>query len=166
MDDYDDSSRAVSLRVVIISFILAMLLDFMPFPFDAFFWLPELTALVLVYWAIHRPKWVGLSAAFAVGLLADVGTASSLGLHALSYTVMVFFILRHHRQITLGHMIQILVVLAALMCNQAVLVVVRLFLNHQIITWQSFISPLVATLLWPIVSQLMLTATNFRRAYR
>ncbi|MGN6876699.1 rod shape-determining protein MreD, partial [Neisseria sp. P0021.S007] len=56
--------------------------------------------------------------------------------------------------------------LAALFCHQAVLVAARLFLNNQIITWQSFIAPLAGALLWPFLSQLMLVLTNFYRANR
>jgi hypothetical protein len=53
-----------------------------------------------------------------------------------------------------------------LFCHQAVLVAARLFLNNQIITWQSFIAPLAGALLWPFLSQLMLVLTNFYRANR
>ncbi|WP_416190761.1 rod shape-determining protein MreD [Neisseria sp. CCUG12390] len=167
MSEFDDSFHAVPAGLVVVTFIVAMLLDFMPFPFEAFFWLPELTALTLLYWVLQRPHAVGMGAAFAVGLLVDIGTAASLGLHALSYTVMVFFVLSHHRQIMLyGHLMQILIILAALLCNQAVLVAVRLFLNHQVITWQSFIAPFIGALLWPLLSQLMLVMINFSRSRR
>lgn len=166
MSEFEDSYQHAPLRVVVASFIVAILLDFMPFPFDVFFWLPDLTALTLLYWTMHRPQWVGMGVAFAIGLLIDVGTAASLGLHALSYAVMVFFILCYHRQIMLyGHVMQILVVLAALLVNQAVLVVARLFLNHQVITWQSFIAPLIGALIWPLLSQLMLVFTRSRRSH-
>ena len=165
MNDFDDSSPVIPLPVILVSFLVALLLDFMLFPFEVFFWLPEWTALTLLYWAMQRPQWLGMGAAFVLGLLVDVGTATSLGLHALSYTVMVFFIVRRHRQIMLyGYMMQLLVVAAALLCNQAVLVVARLFLNHQVITWQSFIAPLLGALVWPLFSQLLLVLTQFRRA--
>lgn len=167
MNEFDDSFHAVPLSMVVVTFIVAMLLDFMPFPFDVFFWLPELTALTLLYWTMQRPQAVSMGVAFVVGLLVDIGTATSLGLHALSYTLMVSLVLSHHRQIMLyGHVMQILVVLAALLCNQAVLVAVRLFLNHQIITWQSFIAPFIGALLWPLLSQLMLILINFSRSRR
>ena len=165
MNDFDDSYRAIPLRFIIGSFALAMLLDFMPLPFDTFFWLLDFTALTLLYWTIHQPHRVGMGLAFVLGLVADVATATALGLHALSYTAMVFFILYFHRRIWFyGHLMQLAAVLGALLCNQAVLVVVRLFLNRQIITWQSFIAPFVGALLWPLLSQLMLFATRFHRS--
>lgn len=167
MSDFEDSYREIPLRIVIGSFLMAILLDFMPFPFDVFFWLPELTALALLYWVMYLPNRIGMGTAFLIGLLVDVGAAASLGLHALSYTVMVFFVLRYHRQIMLyGHVMQILVVLALLLCNQTVLVVARLFLNRQIITLQSFIAPIVGALLWPLFSQLIQMIVNLRRIRR
>ena len=161
MNDFDDSYRAMPVGVIAASFAVTMLVDFMPFPFDVFFWLHELTALML------HPQRVGMGIAFLLGLIVDAATAATLGLHALSYTVMVYFVLNTRRQIMLyGHIMQIGAVLAALFCHQAVLVAARLFLNNQIITWQSFIAPLAGALLWPFLSQLMLVLTNFYRANR
>lgn len=165
MNDFDEITPMVPLRTVVLTLILALLADLMPFPFEGFFWLPQFTALVLVYWLLHAPQWVGMGVAFCVGLLLDVGMASALGLHALSYSVMSFFILSRHRQIMLyGHVMQILAVFAALMCHQAVLVLVRLFLNHQMMTWQSLAAPVAGALLWPLLSQLLLLCSRRRRA--
>ena len=41
MNDFDDSYRAVPLHIMAASLIVMMILDFMPFSFDGFFWLPE-----------------------------------------------------------------------------------------------------------------------------
>ncbi|QEY24347.1 rod shape-determining protein MreD [Neisseria animalis] len=165
MNELDDFAVPVRLRTIVISFVLALLLDLMPFPFEMFFWLPEWTALTLLYWSLHRPQWSGMGVAFVLGLLVDVGTAASLGLHALSYTVMVFFVLRYRRQIMLyGYAMQIFAVLAALLCNQTVLVAARLFLNHQIITWHSLLAPVSGALVWPLFSQiLMMFSASSRR---
>ena len=67
------------------SFAVAMLLDFIPLPSHLFHWLPEFTAMMLMYWLINRPQRVDLGTAFVVGVLVDIGTAAPLGQHALSY---------------------------------------------------------------------------------
>ena len=158
MNDFDDSYRAVPLHIMAASLIVMMILDFMPFSFDGFFWLPEMTAL-------HQPQRAGMGLAFAIGLIVDAATAATLGLHALSYVVMTYFILNRRRQIMLyGHIMQLAAVLAALLLNQAVLTVARLFLNHQVITLQGFVAPFVGALLWPILSQLMLIVTRIYRS--
>ena len=70
MNDFDDSYRAVSLHIMAASLIVMMILDFMPFSFDGFFWLPEMTALMLLYWTLHQPQRAGMGLAFAIGLIA------------------------------------------------------------------------------------------------
>ena len=102
--------------------------------------------------------------AFAIGLIVDAATAATLGLHALSYVVMTYFILSRRQIILYGHIMQLAAVLAALLLNQAVLTVARLFLNHQVITLQGFVAPFVGALLWPILSQLMLIVTRIYRS--
>jgi len=162
--DFDDSYRAVPLHIMAASLIVMMILDFMPFSFDGFFWLPEMTALMLLYWALHQPQRAGMGLAFAIGLIVDAATAATLGLHALSYVVMTYFILSRRQIILYGHIMQLAAVLAALLLNQAVLTVARLFLNHQVITLQGFVAPFVGALLWPILSQLMLIVTRIYRS--
>lgn len=167
MTDFEDFHNRVPASIIVSSFVLAMLLDFMPFPFEVFFWLPEFTALVLLYWALHKPQTVGIGIAFAVGLLVDIGTASLLGQHALAYMVMVFFIQHHQRQIVLYHYgFQAVVVLAALLCSQAVLAVVRLMHDQRFAEWPEFVGPFVGALLWPLLSKMMLSILNSRRLRR
>ncbi len=35
-------------------------------------WMPDLLALVLVFWSVHQPLRVGIGVAFVFGLLMDV----------------------------------------------------------------------------------------------
>jgi rod shape-determining protein MreD len=35
-------------------------------------WLPDLVALVLVFWSVHQPHRVGVGVAFVLGLMVDV----------------------------------------------------------------------------------------------
>ncbi len=164
MTDFEEFHNRVPKRIIVSGFVLAMLLDFMPFPFETFFWLPEFTALVLLYWALYKPQSVGVGTAFIVGLLADIGTAAPLGQHALSYMVMVFLVQQRQRQIMVhSHGIQAVAVLGALLCNQAVMALVRLMHDHRFADWQGFAAPFVGALLWPLLSKIMLGLLNSRR---
>lgn len=166
MTDFEEFHNRVPKRIIISGFVLAMLLDFMPFPFETFFWLPEFTAMVLLYWALHKPQSVGIGFAFVVGLLADIGTAAPLGQHALSYMVMVFLAQQRQRQIMLhSYGFQTAAVFAALLCNQAVLTLVRLMYDHRLADWRSFAAPLTGALLWPLLSKIMLALLNSRRLH-
>ena len=101
MTDFEDFHNRISKRLIAATFAVAMLLDFMPFSSDGFFWLPEFTALMLLYWAINRPQSVGVGTAFVVGMLTDIGTAAPLGQHALSYMLITFLMQQRQRQIIL-----------------------------------------------------------------
>ena len=48
-------------------------------------WLPDVLALVLVFWTIHQPRRVGMLTAFVLGLAVDVHESALLGQNALAY---------------------------------------------------------------------------------
>ena len=51
---------------------------------------PDFLALVLLYWCIQEPRYVGVGAAWVVGLVMDVGDATLFGQHALAYAVLAY----------------------------------------------------------------------------
>ena len=92
MTDFDDFHNRIPKRLIAATFAASLLFDLIPFPAALSFWLPEMTALSLLYWGLNRPQSVGLFTAFACGLFLDTGIALPLGQHALAYVLMVFFI--------------------------------------------------------------------------
>ena len=62
------------------SLIVMMILDFMPFSFDGFFWLPEMTALMLLYWALHQPQRAGMGTGFCHRLIVDAVNRRDFGI--------------------------------------------------------------------------------------
>ena len=61
--------------------------------------LPDLLALVLVFWNVHQPRRVGVGVAFVFGLLMDVHQGALLGQHALAYTLLSFVAITIHRRL-------------------------------------------------------------------
>ena len=61
--------------------------------------LPDLLALVLVFWNVHQPRRVGIGWAFLSGLLIDVHDGALLGEHALSYTLLSYAAIMVHRRL-------------------------------------------------------------------
>lgn len=164
MTDFEDAHLLLPKRIIVISFIISMLLDFIPFPNDFFFWLPSFTVLALLYWAIHCPQFIGIGLAFIIGLLVDIGTASPLGQHALACILITFLIQQQQRHIILySYGLQAIAVFIALVCNQFIMMIIRLMHSHQFNGWLGFISAIVGALLWPLLSKIMLTIINFRR---
>jgi rod shape-determining protein MreD len=48
---------------------------------------PDFVAMTIAYWGISYPHKMGMSVAFGLGLMMDVGNAGILGQHALAYCV-------------------------------------------------------------------------------
>ena len=51
---------------------------------------PDFLALVLLYWCIQEPRYVGVGAAWFLGLVMDVSDATLFGQHALAYAVLAY----------------------------------------------------------------------------
>ena len=135
-------------RLIYISFLLAILIDFIPLSGSLFHWLPEFTALMLMYWIINRPQNVDIGTAFILGLLMDIGIQS-------------------RRQIVLYHYgVQAVVIFAALLCSEMILTVVRWRYTHHFYGWTVFLSPVVGALLWPLLNKIMVSLLNFLNSRR
>lgn len=147
--------QPVRLRTIIGSFVLALLLDFMPWPDLRM--APEFVALVLTFWCVRQPRLVGLGVGWTLGLLIDAGNGVLLGQHALAYSLLAFLAISLSRRILwFGPLQQALHVGALLLFSQGVTVLVRLAAGAELPGWQVLIGPLVGAALWPIVSYLLL----------
>jgi rod shape-determining protein MreD len=119
--------------------------------------MPDLLALVLVFWNVHQPRRVGIGAAFVFGLLMDVHEGALLGQHALAYTLLSFLAITIHRRVLwFGLANQVLHVLPLFLIAQAVSLLVRLAAGDAFPGWGLFAAPLIEGLLWPVVTVLLL----------
>lgn len=137
------------------SLLVALVLNLLPL--GRVLWMPDVLAVVLVFWSIHQPRRVGLSAAFVFGLVLDVHQASLLGQHALAYTVLIYCAIMVHRRILWfsvpGQALQLLPLFAA---AHAITIVLRLIGGAVFPGWQVLLAPVFEAALWPLVSQLLL----------
>lgn len=157
MAEIDNLHRHIRTRYLLLSLAAALLLDFIPFPPAIATWLPEWTALMTLYWALYRPQNIGIGAAFIIGLLFDIGTATPLGLHALGFMTAVYLIQQNHNQILIySYGLQSLVILGALLLINLIAVIIHLFASHQFVGWPIFLPSFISALLWPLLNKLML----------
>lgn len=119
--------------------------------------MPDFVALVLVFWNVHQPRRVGVGLAFAFGLVMDVHDGAVLGQHALAYTLLSYFAITIHRRLLWftvpSQAVQILPLFVA---AHAVSMLVRLIAGGMFPGWQMVLAPLFESLLWPIVTWLLL----------
>ncbi|PKO60964.1 MAG: rod shape-determining protein MreD [Betaproteobacteria bacterium HGW-Betaproteobacteria-18] len=120
-------------------------------------WLPDLLALVLVFWTIHQPLRVGMSAAFLLGLTMDVHQSALLGQHALAYTALSFLAIAMHRRLLWFSVpSQAAQVLPLFVAAHALTLLLRLLAGDDFPGWSLLLAPALEALLWPVVSVVLL----------
>jgi rod shape-determining protein MreD len=119
--------------------------------------LPDLLALVLVFWNVQQPRRVGLGTAFVFGLMMDVHESAVLGQHALAYTLLSFFAITIHRRLLWFDLLtQALHILPLFLAAHAVSLAVRMLVGGMFPGWELMLAPVFESLLWPVVSLLLL----------
>jgi rod shape-determining protein MreD len=118
--------------------------------------MPDLLALVLVFWSVHQPRRIGIFVAFGFGLVMDVHQGALLGQHALAYTLLAFGALAMHRRLAWfelpAQMLQVLPLFAA---AQLVMLLVRLSVGDMFPGWSMWLAPVFQALLWPLATLLL-----------
>ena len=120
-------------------------------------WVPDLLAVVLVFWTVHQPLRVSIGAAFFFGLLMDVHQGALLGQHAMAYTVLSFFAITIHRRLLWfpvpSQAAQVFVLFAAAHFIEMIL---RLLGGGHFPGWSILLTPLLEAMLWPLASVFLL----------
>jgi rod shape-determining protein MreD len=140
-----------------IAFALLLALAFNLLPLGRQPALPDLLAVVLVFWNVHQPRRVGVGVAFMFGLLIDVHQGALLGQHALAYTLLSFVAITIHRRLLwFGLPEQTLQIAPVFFAAHGVSLAVRLSAGDMFPGWQLLLAPLFETLLWPVAVLLLL----------
>ena len=137
------------------SLLLALVVNMLPLGRIA--WMPDVLALVLVFWSVHQPLRIGVVAAFVFGLAMDVHQAALLGQHALAYTTLSFFAITIHRRLLWFTVpSQAIQVLPLFVAAHAIEVAIRMLAGGTYPGWTVLLPPFIECLLWPVVSVLLL----------
>lgn len=140
---------------IALSLLVALLIDMVPMGRLAA--MPDVLAIVLVFWGVHQPRRVGVIWAFAFGLLIDVHDGAVLGQHALAYSALSFGAISLHRRLAwfslVGQAVQILPLFVA---THLLTLVVRLAVGGMWPGWPVLLAPLLEAALWPLASALLL----------
>ena len=127
------------------SLIVASMLSTLPMPSWAAVGRPAWVALVLMYWCMASPERVGVTVAWAAGLLLDVMSGALLGQHALGLSLLAFVVHQRHKWLR-----------ALPLWQQGIGVLVLVFGYQVIVLWINGIRgfPVLASAYWaaPVVS--------------
>lgn len=119
--------------------------------------MPDVLAVVLVFWGVHQPRRVGVLWAFIFGLAIDVHDGALLGQHALAYSGLSFGAITLHRRLTwfplFGQAVQVLPLFLA---AHALALIVRMLVGGMWPGWGLLLAPVFEAALWPVASVLLL----------
>ncbi len=120
-------------------------------------WVPDLLAVVLMFWSVHQPLRVSIGAAFVFGLLMDVHQGALLGQNALAYTVLCFLAISMHRRLLWFSVLsQALQVFPVFVVAHVVEISLRLVSGGAFPGFWIFLGPVLEAALWPLANIVLL----------
>lgn len=153
--DKKELLRPVRGWFVLFSLFLALIINFIPFNEGG--WRPDAIAIVLLYWAIHQPERISFIFVLCLGLLMDTHYGIVLGQHSLAYVLLCFFgVLGSKRIVLFDQLGQIIHVLPLFFLFHLLLIVIYRIQGISGFEWIEFLKPMIETLLWPLVSFILL----------
>lgn len=139
--------------LIIFSYIIALAFDIMALLDNATVIIPPISLIVLLYWCAHFLDKTHLLSAFVLGLLADSLYQTTLGAHALIFSVFVFLMLRHrlrfktypiwHQAFSIGIYMMFYQIVNYIIFSPV------LESNNLIQYWSM---PIIAIIIWPLLS--------------
>jgi rod shape-determining protein MreD len=144
---------------VIVGLLLNMLLGL-----TGWHWLPDVLAIVVVFWNVYQPRRVGVVLAFVLGLALDVHESALLGQNALSYVVLSSIALAVQRRLLWFPLReQALQIVPLFVVAALVEWATRLIVQDAWPHWSQLLAPFLQAALWPLVGALLLAPQ--RRAF-
>ena len=150
---YPDSENATGLLVVVIvlSFIVASSLNVYPLSPSMASLRPMVMMMVLIFWLLFQPRYVGIFTAFTVGLIADLLMDTHLGQQAFAAVVVAVVI-----KVTSIYVRQLNTVSAWFIASLGLVVfqlnlwVLQMFVQNIFVA-KSALSLIISIISWPLI---------------
>lgn len=136
--------------VIIASFVLAFVMEIVPWAGEFQSFRPAWLVLVLLYWAMAIPTKISIGVAFILGVVWDLMLGSILGIHALILSTFIYFVSKYHlilRNLSLWQ--QGLLVIVFIFVIRLGIFVLETLLHSATFNWSGYWGALISGLIWP-----------------
>ena len=137
-------------------FVIAFVLEIMPWPIGFQGLRPSWVILVLIYWALALPDKVSVGTAFLAGIVWDLVLGSILGIHALVLSIAIYVVAKYHLILrNLSLWLQSLLVIAYIALIRFIIFFIELVLHSAEFNSQELFGAILSGILWPWIFLLM-----------
>lgn len=141
--------------LVFLTVVLSLWLDALTLPDWINLAWPEWTALMVIFWVLTAPRFVGVLAAWVIGLFADVVHAQPLGQQALSFAVVGYLCQLFHLKVRVFPLWQQCVAVCLLLgIGQMVQRTVAGVFGVVTESWWYYLPALTGGCMWPFIAPL------------
>lgn len=150
--------------IIPLTLIAALILTLLPMPQWAIWLRPAWVLLVIIFWNVALPDYVGVGTAWFVGILLDVLYNSALGEHALALTMVSYLVVKMHTRLRMFPLLQQgLSVFLLVTLYLFILFCIQGFVGDLPRGWLYWSSSVTSMLLWPWIFTIM---NDCRRRFR
>ena len=131
-------------------FLLALVMEIMPWPNGFQSVKPAWVVLIFMYWGLSIPNRVSIGWAFMIGILWDVVLGTILGAHALVLSIFAYLITKNHlvfRNLSLW--MQSLLVIFFVFAIRFSIFLIELVVHRATFDWREIFGAMISGLLWP-----------------
>ncbi|MFT4939923.1 MAG: rod shape-determining protein MreD [Paraglaciecola sp.] len=133
---------------ILLSIIIALVLQIMPMPSIADVYRPDWVLLVLSYWALALPNRVNIGSAFIIGLVLDILLGTSMGVHSLAMCICIYVLAANYQRLRNYSVWQ-----------QAIMIGIMSALYNLIVFWLQHLLTDIYFLfayLWPVLTSIVI----------
>lgn len=141
---------------IAITLLIGMVLAILPLPGRTVWLRPYWVLLIIIFWSLTSPRWLGVGIAFLLGLVMDLLTGTILGQQAFLYTLIAFFVLKlQNWMIRMPLLQQTFTVLFLIIIYSIINMFLNVYILQVPVDKDFWLPVLTSMMIWPWLSGLL-----------